>query len=144
MKSLFAKPAYAANSNAPENERLSMGQNFAFGLQHVLTMYGGILAVPLIVSNAAGLSAGDTAKLVTASLFVGGLATVLQSAGLPFLGSRLPLIQGVSFASVSTILAILAGGDTLQDVFGAIIVASIIGFLIAPFFAKIVRFFRRL
>lgn len=141
MKSLFAKPAYAANSNAPENERLSMGQNFAFGLQHVLTMYGGILAVPLIVSNAAGLSAGDTAKLVTASLFVGGLATVLQSAGLPFLGSRLPLIQGVSFASVSTILAILAGGDTLQDVFGAIIVASIIGFLIAPFFAKIVRFF---
>src|SRR5699024_12546291 len=40
-----------------------------------------------------------------------------------------------------TILAILAGGDTLQDVFGAIIVASIIGFLIAPFFAKIVRFF---
>src|SRR5699024_11841955 len=60
---------------------------------------------------------------------------------LPFLGSRLPLIQGVSFASVSTILAILAGGDTLQDVFGAIIVASIIGFLIAPFFAKIVRFF---
>jgi len=141
VKSLFAKPAYAANSNAPENERLSMGQNFAFGLQHVLTMYGGILAVPLIVSNAAGLSAGDTAKLVTASLFVGGLATVLQSAGLPFLGSRLPLIQGVSFASVSTILAILAGGDTLQDVFGAIIVASIIGFLIAPFFAKIVRFF---
>lgn len=141
MKSLFAKPAYAANSNAPENERLPMGQTFAFGLQHVLTMYGGILAVPLIISNAAGLSAGDTAKLVTASLFVGGLATVLQSAGLPFLGSRLPLIQGVSFASVSTILAILAGGDTLQDVFGAIIVASIIGFLIAPFFAKIVRFF---
>src|SRR5690625_2974401 len=118
-----------------------MGQNFAFGLQHVLTMYGGILAVPLIVSNAAGLSAGDTAKLVTASLFVGGLATVLQSAGLPFLGSRLPLIQGVSFASVSTILAILAGGDTLTDVFGAIIVASIIGFLIPPFFAKIIRFF---
>ncbi len=141
VKSLFAKPAYAANSNAPENERLPMGQTFAFGLQHILTMYGGILAVPLIVSNAAGLSAGDTAKLVTASLFVGGLATVLQSASLPFLGSRLPLVQGVSFASVSTILAILAGGDTLQDVFGAIIVASIIGFLIAPFFAKIVRFF---
>src|SRR5699024_2737706 len=89
VKSLFAKPAYAANSNAPENERLPMGQTFAFGLQHVLTMYGGILAVPLIISNAAGLSAGDTAKLVTASLFVGGLATVLQSAGLPFLGSRL-------------------------------------------------------
>lgn len=141
MKSLFSKPAYAANPNAPENERLPFGRTIAFGLQHVLTMYGGILAVPLIISNAAGLSADETAKLVTASLFVGGLATVLQSAGLPFLGSRLPLIQGVSFAAVATMLAILDGGNTLQDVFGAIIVASIIGFLIAPFFAKIIRFF---
>lgn len=141
MKSLFSKPAYAANPDAPENERLPIGRTFAFGLQHVLTMYGGILAVPLIISNAAGLTADETATLVTASLFVGGLATVLQSAGLPFLGSRLPLIQGVSFAAVATMLAILSGGNTLQDVFGAIIVASIIGFLIAPFFAKIIRFF---
>lgn len=39
MKSLFSKPAYAANPNAPENERLPLGKTFAFGLQHVLTMY---------------------------------------------------------------------------------------------------------
>src|SRR5690625_3936023 len=104
-------------------------------------MYGGILAVPLIISGAAGLSADDTAKLVTASLFVGGVATILQSAGLPFLGSRLPLIQGVSFTAVATMLAILAGGGGLEEVFGAIIAASIIGFFIAPFFAKIIRFF---
>ena len=56
MKSLFAKPAYAANPDAPENERLPGGRTFAYGLQHVLTMYGGILAVPLIIGNAAGLS----------------------------------------------------------------------------------------
>lgn len=141
MKSLFSKPAYAANPNAPENERLPLGKTFAFGLQHVLTMYGGILAVPLIISGAAGLSADDTAKLVTASLFVGGVATILQSAGLPFLGSRLPLIQGVSFTAVATMLAILAGGGGLEEVFGAIIAAGIIGFFIAPFFAKIIRFF---
>src|SRR5699024_11311225 len=73
--------------------------------------------------------------------FVGCLATILQSASLPFLGSRLPLVQGVSFAAVATMLAILNGGSGLQDVFGAIIAASIIGFLIAPFFAKIIRFF---
>src|SRR5690625_7912939 len=101
-------------------------------------MYGGILAVPLIIGNAAGLSPDDIAKLVTGTLFVGGLATVLQSAGLPFLGSRLPLIQGVSFASVSTILAILAGGDSLQAVFGAIYVACIIGFFFVAFFSILV------
>lgn len=141
VKSLFAKPAYTANPDAPENERLPVGTTFAFGLQHVLTMYGGILAVPLIIGNAAGLSADEIAKLVTGTLFVGGLATILQSASLPFLGSRLPLVQGVSFAAVATMLAILNGGSGLQDVFGAIIAASIIGFLIAPFFAKIIRFF---
>ena len=104
-------------------------------------MYGGILAVPLIIGNAAGLSPDEIAKMVTGTLFVGGLATILQSAGLPFLGSRLPLVQGVSFAAVATMLAIISGGNGLQDVFGAIIAASVIGFLIAPFFAKIVRFF---
>lgn len=141
MKSRLLKPDYVRNPNAPENEKLPFGKTVAFGLQHILTMYGGILAVPLIIGNAAGLSADQIATLVTASLFVGGLATVLQSAGLPFLGSRLPLVQGVSFAAVATMLAILSGNGSLTDVFGAIIVASIIGFLIAPFFAKIIRFF---
>lgn len=137
----FAKPAYAANPNAPENERLPLGRSFAFGLQHVMTMYGGIIAVPLIVGNAAGLNTTEIGTLITACLFIGGLATILQSAGLPFLGSRLPLVQGVSFASVATMLAILSGGGGLSDVFGAIIVASIMGFLIAPFFSKIIRLF---
>ena len=141
MKSRFATPAYAADPHAPENERLPIGRTFAFGLQHVMTMYGGIIAVPLIVGTAAGLDAVQIGQLITACLFIGGLATVLQSAGLPFLGSRLPLVQGVSFASVATMLAILAGGGGLTDVFGAIIAASVIGFLIAPFFSKIIRFF---
>ncbi len=38
--------------NRPEDERLSIGSSFAYGFQHVLTMYGGIVAVPLIVGQA--------------------------------------------------------------------------------------------
>ncbi len=56
----------------------------AYGLQHVLTMYGGIVAVPLIVGQAAGLSPADIGLLIAASLFAGGLATLLQTLGLPF------------------------------------------------------------
>ena len=55
-----------------------------------------------------------------------GLATMLQSAGLPFLGSRLPLVQGVSCTAVVTMIAILGGGNGHQGVFGAIIAASVI------------------
>lgn len=49
----------SASSRRPEDEKLSIGANIAYGLQHVLTMYGGIVAVPLIVGQAAGLSPSD-------------------------------------------------------------------------------------
>lgn len=131
-----------ASSDRPEDECLPLGKLATFGLQHVLTMYGGLIAVPLIVGGAAGLSPERTAVLVTASLFIGGLATLLQSVGLPYLGSKLPLVQGVSFASVATMVAILAGpGNDLSTVAGSIIAASVLGFVVAPFFARIIRFF---
>ncbi|WP_277051199.1 nucleobase:cation symporter-2 family protein [Ruania albidiflava] len=138
-----------AKGKRPEDERLSVGASFAYGLQHVLTMYGGIIAVPLIIGQAAGLDAVHIALLVAAGLFIGGLATMLQSWGLPFFGSQLPLVQGVSFAGVSTMLAIMGTGDLaeaspeakLQAVFGAVIAASLIGLVVAPFFAKIVKYF---
>ncbi|MCR1565832.1 solute carrier family 23 protein, partial [Mixta sp.] len=91
------------NRVKPENQRYPAGKTFAWGMQHVLTMYGGIIAPPLIIGSAAGLSAADIGLLITAALFVSGAATLLQSLGLPGLGARLPLVQGVSFASVETL-----------------------------------------
>lgn len=128
-------------SSRPEDERLSPGSTFAYGLQHVLTMYGGIIAPPLIIGTAAGVDPGKIGLLIAACLFMGGVATLLQTLGLPFFGSQLPLVQGVSFAGVATMLAIVSGGGGIQSVFGAVIVASLIGLAIAPFFARIVRFF---
>lgn len=128
----------------PEDENLGIGSNLLYGLQHVLTMYGGIVAVPLIVGQAAGLSPADIGMLIAASLFVGGAATLLQTIGLPFFGCQLPLVQGVSFASVATIVAIVgANGDEggLPVVFGAVIGAALIGLLITPIFSKITKFF---
>jgi xanthine permease len=128
----------------PEDENLGIGSNLLYGLQHVLTMYGGIVAVPLIVGQAAGLSPADIGMLIAASLFVGGAATLLQTIGLPFFGCQLPLVQGVSFASVATIVAIVgANGDEggLPVVFGAVIGAAVIGLLITPIFSKITKFF---
>lgn len=125
----------------PEDERLPIGATFAFGLQHVLTMYGGIIAVPLIMGTAAHLKPSEIALLITSCLFVGGLATLLQTLGIPFFGSQLPLVQGVSFAAVSTMLTIVNTGGGIQGVFGAIIVAAVFGVLIAPFFAMILHLF---
>jgi xanthine permease len=128
-------------SDRPEDQRLPIGSTFAYGFQHVLTMYGGIIAPPLIIGAAAGMSSQDIGLLIAACLFVGGLATILQTIGIPFFGSKLPLVQGVSFAGVSTMVAIVHGGGGIQAVFGSVIAASLIGLLITPLFSKIIRFF---
>ena len=127
--------------SSPENEYLGAGKSAAYGLQHVLTMYGGIIAPPLIVGTAAGLSGIEIGLLIAAALFVGGLATILQTIGIPYVGAKLPLVQGVSFAGVATMVAIVTTGGGLQAVYGAVIVASLIGFSLAPYFSKIIRFF---
>ncbi|WP_176507692.1 MULTISPECIES: nucleobase:cation symporter-2 family protein [Pseudomonas] len=127
----------------PEDEYLGLGANLAYGLQHVLTMYGGIVAVPLILGQAAGLNGAEIGMLIAASLFAGGLATLLQTLGIPFFGCQLPLVQGVSFAGVATMGAILSseGGGGLPGVLGAVMAASVIGFLITPVFSRITKFF---
>nr|WP_309126041.1 nucleobase:cation symporter-2 family protein [Kocuria sp.] len=125
----------------PEDENLGIGRSFGYGLQHVLTMYGGIIAPPLIIGGVAGVSPQEQGLLIAACLFVGGLATILQSYGIKFFGSQLPLVQGTSFASVATMTAIAQGGGGIQAVFGAVIASAVLGFLITPFFASIVRFF---
>ncbi|WP_084255388.1 nucleobase:cation symporter-2 family protein [Nocardioides sp. J54] len=134
------KKSTAPVSTRPEDERHPPGQLLAYGTQHILTMYGGVIAPPLIVGGAAGLSATDLALLVTAGLFVSGLATLLQTLGLGPFGSRLPIVQGISFASVSTMVTI-ASEDGLRPVFGAIIVAGLIGLVLSSFFAQLVRLF---
>jgi len=120
---------------------MPIGSAFTYGLQHVLTMYGGIIAPPLIIGAAAHADPAKMGLLVACCLFVGGFATLLQTIGIPFFGSQLPLVQGVSFAGVATMLAIINQGDPITAVFGAIMISSLIGLVIAPFFAQIIRFF---
>jgi uric acid transporter len=58
---------------------------------------------------------------------------------------RLPLLQGVTFTAVSPMIAIgtAAGGGTdgLLVIYGAVIVAGLFTFLIAPYFSRLIRFF---
>ena len=64
MTASSAKPS--SPDKRPEDENLGIGANLAYGLQHVLTMYGGIVAVPLIIGQAAGLAPADIGLLIAA------------------------------------------------------------------------------
>src|SRR5690606_41268141 len=81
-----------------------------------------------------------TGLRVPASFFAGGAASSLQTSGLPFFGCQLPLVQGVSFAGVATMIAI-SGNGGIQAIFGAVIASSLLGLLITPVFSRITRFF---
>ena len=114
----------------------------AMGLQHVLVMYAGAVAVPLIVGRALKLSPEDVAFLISADLFACGLATLVQSLGLPGIGIKLPVMMGVTFASVSPMLAMANAPDVgLLGIFGAVIAAGIFGLLAAPFMSRLLPLF---
>ncbi|WP_279537799.1 solute carrier family 23 protein, partial [Pseudomonas aeruginosa] len=61
--------------DSPVDQRLPLTQLLLVGFQHVLLMYGGAVAVPLIVGQAAGLSREEIAFLINADLLVAGIAT---------------------------------------------------------------------
>ena len=74
---------------------------FAYGLQHVLAMYAGAVAVPIIIAQALHLSTAELIHLINADLLTCGIATLIQTLGFWKVGGRIPMIQGVTFASVT-------------------------------------------
>lgn len=112
------------------------------GLQHVLVMYAGAVAVPLIVGRALGLPPEHIALLVSADLFACGLATLIQSWGLPGIGVRMPVMMGVAFAAVTPMIAM--GKDPslgITAIYGAVIAAGLFAFLAAPLVGRLLPLF---
>jgi len=127
------------------DEKLPLPRLTTLGLQHVLVMYAGAIAVPLIVGRALKLSPEHVAMLISADLFACGIVTLIQSLGMGrWFGIRLPVMMGVTFAAVGPMVAIansVPGEDGARALFGAIIGAGIVAMLIAPVVSKMLRFF---
>lgn len=69
---------------------LSPGKLIILGLQHVLVMYAGAVAVPLMIGDRLGLSKEAIAMLISSDLFCCGIVTLLQCIGIGrFMGIRL-------------------------------------------------------
>ncbi len=129
----------------PLDEILPPPKLFTLGLQHVLVMYAGAVAVPLIVGRALKLPPEDVAFLISADLFVCGIVTLIQSFGATqWFGIKLPVMMGVTFAAVGPVIGFAnaqSGPEGAQAIFGAIIATGIISMLIAPLVSKMLRFF---
>ncbi|HWK66608.1 MAG TPA: nucleobase:cation symporter-2 family protein [Rhizobiaceae bacterium] len=134
-----------SSSTHPADEALPIPRLTALGLQHVLVMYAGAIAVPLIVGRALKLEPEQVAFLISADLFVCGLVTIIQSFGATqWFGIKLPVMMGVTFAAVGPMVAMAnanPGVEGARMIFGAIIGAGIVSIIIAPLVSRMLRFF---
>jgi len=141
-RSLRIRPT---NSEHPVDELLPVGKLLALGTQHMLAAYAGIIAPPFIIGTALHLSTADLIFLISASLLASGLTTLLQTVGIWKIGVKLPLVQGVSFSGIASMIAIgkghASGAATMQVIVGAVIVAAALMFFAAPLYSKLLRFF---
>src|SRR5882724_49181 len=126
----------------PVDEKLPLPRLVPLALQHVLVMYAGAVAVPLIIGRALKLSPEDIAFLISADLFACGLATLVQCVGFPGVGIRLPVMMGVTFASVGPMLAMAAAPEVgLLGIYGSVIAAGVFGIIVAPFVSRLLPLF---
>ena len=123
----------------PVDEVLAPHRLIPLGIQHVLVMYAGAVAVPLIIGRALKLPPEQIALLINADLFACGIATLIQSYGLgPLFGVRLPVMMGVTFAAVGPMVAMANDPNLgILGIIGAVIAAGVFTILIAPVISRL-------
>ncbi len=129
----------------PLESKPPLGKAIVLALQHVLTMFGATVAVPLLLGPMMGMSAEEIATLISSVMLCSGLATLVQST----FGSRLPIIQGVSFSFLAAFIAIIAYGketgltpaEMMTLIAGSIIVGAIVEIIVG--FSGLIGYLRR-
>ena len=122
--------------------RVPIGKAIPFGLQHILAMFVPNLAPITIIAGAArpALSQAQVAILLQNAMFVAGIATLIQLYPIWRIGSKLPVVMGVSFTFV-TVLSTVAANYGYPAVIGAVLVGGIfegtLG-LLAKYWRKII------
>lgn len=91
--------------------RVPVGKAIPFGLQHVLAMFvANVTPVMLIagvaVYNGQVFTAIDTALLIQAAMLIAGIGTLIQLYPVWRIGSRLPVVMGLSFTFLSAMMTL--------------------------------------
>lgn len=130
------------------DDKPPMPKAIMLALQHSLTMFGATVSVPLLLGPAMGMSPQQIAILISSVMLCSGVGTILQST----FGSRLPIIQGVSFSFLAAFFAVIAEGgkienqwapsEMMQYIAGAIIAGAAIEIFIG--FSGLVGWLRRI
>lgn len=133
---VFTKKAKKSGSIFEVEGIPPFGEVAALGFQHVVAAIVGIVTPAILVANVTNMGASETTILIQISLIVTALATILQLFPIAGIGSGLPVIVGVSFAYIPTLLAI-GGQFDIATIFGAQIVGGLAAFLVGVFIKQL-------
>lgn len=105
--------------------RVPVGKALPFGLQHILAMFVSNITPIMILSSAIGLDSAVSAMLIQNCMIIAGIGTLVQLYPIWRIGSRLPIVMGISFTflSLSISIASVYGMGTL---IGAVIIGGLI------------------
>ena len=115
------------------NGRVPLSKAIPFGLQHVLAMFVSNLAPVLIVCSAAlvrgtenHLTAVEITRLLQCAMFAAGIGTCMQLYPIWKIGSKLPIVMGVSFTFLGSLLIICTNPNLgYEGMIGAVILGGI-------------------
>ena len=100
-----------------------------FGIQHVLAMFVANLGPIFVVAGACGLSPAESTRLIQVAMIIAGIGSLVQLFPVWRIGSKLPIVMGVSFTFVGVFCSI---GD-YPTIVGAVIIGGIIEGLLGLF-----------
>ncbi len=136
MVSSKKRPSRRPSSGS--DKKLPLNQSIPLGIQHVLAMFAGNITVPIIIAGIFGQTPEQKIFLIQMALFVAGVATVIQTVGYGRIGSRLPIIQGTSFAFIPVMAPFAKAG------LGAVFTAAFIGGIFQMWIGRILKPIRHL
>ena len=105
--------------------RVPIGKAVPFGLQHILAMFVANIAPILIVTGACGIGPQDMARLIQTAMIVAGVGSLIQLFPIWRIGSRLPIVMGISFTFVS-VLCYIGPAYGYETAIGAIMVGGVV------------------
>ena len=105
--------------------RVPLGKALPFGLQHVLAMFVSNITPIMILAGAIGLDKDLSAVLIQNCMVIAGIGTLVQLYPVWRIGSRLPIVMGISFTFLSLAISIGAAYG-MGTLIGAVIVGGLI------------------
>lgn len=112
--------------------RVPLLKALPFGLQHVLAMFVSNITPIIILANVVGLDSEISAALIRNCMIIAGIGTIIQLYPIWRIGSRLPIVMGISFTFLSLSIGI-AATQGMGTLVGAVIIGGVVEGLLGLF-----------